>query len=67
MAVFKESGDIEYLIDVGMSLWVEKEEDLREPEPNVELYFVKNRFGKWGKVDPGLKLIKKECRFDSFR
>jgi replicative DNA helicase len=62
MAVFKESGDIEYLIDVGMCLWIEKEEDLKHDQMQVELHFVKNRFGKYGKKP--LSLIKDECRFD---
>ncbi len=61
MAIFKEAGDIEYLIDVGMDLWVENEEELKTDEPEVKLYFVKNRFGRYG--DESLKLIKKECRF----
>lgn len=62
MAIFKESGDIEYLIDAGMCLWVKKEGDLEENEPEVELHFVKNRFGKQGKED--LIFKKSECRFD---
>jgi hypothetical protein len=62
MAVFKESGDIEYLIDVGMCLWIEKEEDLKHDPMQVELHFVKNRFGKYGKKN--LSLVKDECRFD---
>lgn len=61
MAIFKEAGDIEYLIDVGLSLWVDSEEELKEKNPRVKLYFVKNRFGEYGKKD--LRLIKKECRF----
>ncbi len=61
MAIFKEAGDIEYLIDVGMDLWVENEEKLKTDEPEVKLFFVKNRFGRYGVES--LKLIKKECRF----
>lgn len=61
VAIFKEAGDIEYLIDVGMDLWVENEEELKTDEPEVKLYFVKNRFGRYGEVN--LRLIKKECRF----
>ncbi len=62
MAVFKESGDIEYLIDVGMCLWIKKEEDLKDDQMTVELHFIKNRFGKYGSKT--LILIKKTCRFD---
>lgn len=62
VAIFKESGDIEYLIDVGMCLWVEKQEDLKEDIFQVSLSFLKNRFGRWGSV--GLRLIKEECRFE---
>lgn len=67
MAVFKESGDIEYLIDAGICLWVEREEELQEDKMKVELYFVKNtRLGeKQGKGEKPLYLIKKECRFDN--
>lgn len=61
MQVFKEAGDIEYLIDVGLCLWVESEEKLKIDEPEVKLFFVKNRFGSYG--DTRLKLIKNECRF----
>lgn len=62
IAVFKESGDIEYLIDVGICLWIEKEKGLEDDQMIVELHFVKNRFGKYGKKT--LSLIKEECRFD---
>ncbi|MEA1965577.1 MAG: DnaB-like helicase C-terminal domain-containing protein [Candidatus Aerophobetes bacterium] len=62
LAIFKESGDIEYLIDVGICLWVKKQEELKADEPEIEIHFVKNRFGKQG----GERLIlkKEECRFD---
>jgi len=63
MAIFKESGDIEYLVDVGMCLWVEKEDILNESNPGVGLYFVKNRFGKQGSCQ--LKFIVEECRFEN--
>ncbi|MEA1965003.1 MAG: DnaB-like helicase C-terminal domain-containing protein [Candidatus Aerophobetes bacterium] len=61
LAIFKEAGDIEYLIDVGICLWVESEEELKTAEPGVKLCFVKNRFGKYG--DKNLRLVKTECRF----
>ena len=43
MAIFKEAGDIEYLVDVGICLWVESEEKLKIAEPKVKLHFIKNR------------------------
>jgi len=61
IGVFKESGDIEYLIDCGLALWV-KENILQENEPEIKLYFVKNRFGKCGSVS--LRFIKRECKFE---
>jgi len=61
IGVFKESGDIEYLIDCGLALWA-KENILQENEPEIKLFFVKNRFGKCGSVS--LRFIKRECKFE---
>ncbi|MBA7584158.1 hypothetical protein ES708_26111 [subsurface metagenome] len=61
IGVFKESGDIEYLIDCGLALWA-KENELHKDEPEIKLYFVKNRFGKYGSIN--LRLIKRECKFE---
>ena len=44
LSVFKESGDIEYLIDVGMALW--REEKDSGDEQYVNLSVLKNRFGR---------------------
>jgi len=61
IGVFKESGDIEYLIDCGLALWA-KENILQENEPEIKLFFVKNRFGKCGSVS--LRFIKRGCKFE---
>lgn len=49
IGVFKEAGEIEYLIDVGMVFWkdIGENKDLLD----VSLHIVKNRFGKTGEVD----------------
>lgn len=60
MQVFKESGDIEYLIDVGLCLWTRLDE-MQEDIQKVELYFLKNRFGKCGNTP--ITFMKRECRF----
>jgi replicative DNA helicase len=43
--IFKESGDIEYLIDVGMALWREDNKNNGD-EQYVNLTVLKNRFGR---------------------
>jgi len=48
IGVFKEAGEIEYLIDVGIVLW--KEFDENKKEDSISLHIVKNRFGKVGEV-----------------
>ena len=51
LSIFKESGDIEYLIDVGMALWLENN-NLGKGEntqnKTILLKTLKNRFGKVG-------------------
>jgi replicative DNA helicase len=61
LQVFKEAGDIEYLIDVGLCLWTEGEDELKKDKPDIKLYFVKNRFGGYGETN--LRLIKEKCKF----
>jgi replicative DNA helicase len=71
VGIFKESGDIEYLIDVGLCLWRKKkageqadEAPAWEKEPALTLSFVKNRFGRsGGTASAGLKLIREKCKF----
>ena len=48
IGIFKESGDIEYLIDVGICLWSDKNVTGNPTERDVKLYFIKNRFGILG-------------------
>lgn len=64
IGIFKESGDIEYLVDVAMCLWSEKEIETWDKEPPLTLSFVKNRFGRsGGTARAGLKLIREQCKF----
>jgi len=59
LSIFKESGDIEYLIDVGMALWREKKDDKNDEDEQgdetqeVYLSVLKNRFGR---LDDKIKL-----------
>ena len=63
VGIFKESGDIEYLIDVGMCLWRE-EEDKQSNQDIIKLTFVKNRFGRSGAKATGeLEFIRDKCKF----
>lgn len=48
LGVFKEAGEIEYLIDVGIVLWAKPDEQRNEEKKEITLTFVKNRFGKTG-------------------
>lgn len=48
LGVFKEAGEIEYLIDVGIVLWGKPDELRNEEKKEIKLSFVKNRFGKTG-------------------
>lgn len=48
IGVFKEAGEIEYLIDVGIVLWKDIEET--GDKIPISLHIVKNRFGKTGEV-----------------
>jgi DNA primase len=50
LSIFKESGDIEYLIDVGMALWLENDNTGggNNTKKKVSLKTLKNRFGKVG-------------------
>ncbi len=68
IGIFKESGDIEYLVDVAACLWREKKEADEAPawekEPALTISFVKNRFGRsGGTASAGLKLIREKCKF----
>ncbi|MBC7320540.1 toprim domain-containing protein [bacterium] len=49
IGAFKEAGEIEYLIDVGIVLWRDLEEKKDDKIP-VSLHIVKNRFGKTGEA-----------------
>jgi hypothetical protein len=65
VAIFKESGDIEYLVDVAMCLWNGNEIEEWQEEPALTLSFVKNRFGRSGiKANVELKLNRKKCKFE---
>jgi replicative DNA helicase len=67
VAIFKESGDIEYLVDVAMCLWNGNGNEIEEwqEEPALTLSFVKNRFGRSGiKANVELKLNRKKCKFE---
>jgi replicative DNA helicase len=63
LSIFKESGDIEYLIDVGMALW-RKEEDKKDngDEQYVKLSVLKNRFGRLG--EKSLRFDMKRMKFE---
>lgn len=47
IGAFKEAGEIEYLIDVGIVLWKDIEEK-KEEKIKINIHIVKNRFGKTG-------------------
>ncbi|MBC7321353.1 toprim domain-containing protein, partial [bacterium] len=47
IGAFKEAGEIEYLIDVGIVLWRDLEEKKDSKIP-ISLHIVKNRFGRTG-------------------
>jgi len=49
IGVFKEAGEIEYLIDAGIVLWKDPEEKKGDKVP-VSIHIVKNRFGKTGEI-----------------
>lgn len=49
IGAFKEAGEIEYLIDVGIVLWKDIEEK-KEDKITIGLHVVKNRFGKTGEL-----------------
>lgn len=49
IGVFKEAGEIEFLIDVGIVFWITPE-NLRNEKKEIKLIFVKNRFGKTGEI-----------------
>lgn len=52
LAVFKESGDIEYLIDVGIFLKGDSEDlKKKEEEMKISFYVLKNRFGRTGSCE----------------
>lgn len=50
MSVFKESGDIEYLIDVGIAMWMDADEAGKD-ERKIKFSILKNRFGKVGNIE----------------
>ena len=65
LSIFKESGDIEYLIDVGMALWrEEKDKGDDEEEKEVKLTILKNRFGKI--KEKALKFNTKKMKFEAY-
>jgi len=49
IGAFKEAGEIEYLIDVGIVLWRDLEEKKGDRIP-ISINIVKNRFGKTGEI-----------------
>ncbi|MCX7796178.1 MAG: toprim domain-containing protein [bacterium] len=49
IGAFKEAGEIEYLIDVGIVLWRELEEKKEDKIP-ISIHIVKNRFGRTGEL-----------------
>jgi len=50
LSVFKESGDIEYLIDVGIAMWMDADEAGKD-ERKIKFSILKNRFGKVGNIE----------------
>ncbi|HPC78254.1 MAG TPA: DnaB-like helicase C-terminal domain-containing protein, partial [bacterium] len=51
IGVFKEAGEIEYLIDVGIVLWKDIDTGNKDEKIPVSLHIVKNRYGKTGEVE----------------
>lgn len=51
IGIFKEAGEIEYLIDVGIVIWKSVETSNKDESIPFDLCIVKNRFGKTGNVE----------------